>query len=57
MGLQELSIVLLSASIHSVWSLFIKGSRSPLAFNLLQSVPTSALALGLVPFVELGEAF
>jgi drug/metabolite transporter (DMT)-like permease len=46
-----LSIVLLSALIHAVWSVFIKGSRSPLAFNLMQtlwllvcSVPVFALA-------------
>ena len=31
----ELGLVLVSALLHSWWSVAIKGSRDPLAFNLL----------------------
>lgn len=49
----DLSLVLLSALLHALWSLAIKGSASPLGFNLLQLVPTAVVACALpwlVPF-------
>ena len=36
--------MLLSALLHAAWSASIKGSRSPLGFNVLQLVPTFAAA-------------
>jgi drug/metabolite transporter (DMT)-like permease len=47
------AIVLLSALIHAVWSVFIKGSQSPLAFNLIQVIPLCGIFLALLPLVEL----
>lgn len=44
----EVGIVLLSALIHAVWSVFIKGSRSPLAFNVVQALPLALLFLPLL---------
>jgi drug/metabolite transporter (DMT)-like permease len=38
-----LAIVLLSAAIHAVWSVAIKGSQDPLSFNLLQAIPLGIL--------------
>jgi drug/metabolite transporter (DMT)-like permease len=35
----EISLVLSSALLHALWSASIKGSRSPLGFNLLQLAP------------------
>lgn len=49
----ELAIVLLSALIHAVWSVFIKNSRAPMAFNLIQSLPIALLFVVLVFAVEL----
>jgi len=49
----ELGIVLLSALIHAVWSVFIKNSRAPLAFNLIQALPIAVLFVPLVLSVEL----
>lgn len=46
-------LVLLSALIHAVWSLTIKGSRDPLAFNLLQAVPLAIVCLVLPFFADL----
>lgn len=46
-----MAIVLLSALLHSVWSVAIKESRNPLAFNLLQTAlwfPAGALLLATV---------
>lgn len=51
----ELGIVLLSALIHAVWSVAIKGSRAPLAFNLVQSVLLAAVFLALVPIVQFAD--
>jgi drug/metabolite transporter (DMT)-like permease len=44
----ELGIVLLSALIHALWSVVIKGSRAPLAFNLVQAVPISGVFVALL---------
>jgi drug/metabolite transporter (DMT)-like permease len=52
---QDLVLVLLSALLHAVWSLSIKGSSSPLAFNLLQLVPTTLAAAALPWLVPLGD--
>jgi drug/metabolite transporter (DMT)-like permease len=45
----EMAIVLLSALLHAAWSVGIKGSRDPLAFNVLQvlvqALPAAALLL------------
>ena len=46
-----MAIVLLSAVLHALWSVVIKGSRNPLAFNLLQTLlwaPIGALLLASV---------
>ena len=45
--LRELALVLLSALLHALWSVSIKGSRDPLAFNVLQLAPTLAGACAL----------
>ncbi|MEE8581860.1 MAG: EamA family transporter [Myxococcota bacterium] len=55
MSLHELAIVVLSALLHAAWSVSIKGSRDPLAFNVLQTLPNVALAATLVPFVRFDE--
>ena len=55
MGASELAMVLTSAALHAVWSVAIKGSRDPLAFNLLQTLMMAALALVLIPVVALPE--
>lgn len=47
------AIVLLSALIHAVWSIFIKGSPNPLAFNLIQALPLCLIFVTLLPLVEL----
>ena len=47
LSLRELELVLLSALLHAVWSVSIKGSRDPLAFNVLQLAPTLAGACAL----------
>jgi drug/metabolite transporter (DMT)-like permease len=49
------AIVLLSALIHSVWSIFIKGSQSPLAFNLIQVIPMCGIFMAVLPMVELSH--
>jgi len=45
----ELALVVLSAFLHAIWSASIKGSRSPIGFNLLQLGPPVAAAC-LLPF-------
>lgn len=40
----EISLVLVSALLHALWSASIKGSRDPLGFNLLQLAPPLAAA-------------
>jgi len=47
--------VLLSALLHAVWSVSIKGSRDPFAFNVLQLVPPALAALALPWWFPLGE--
>ena len=47
MSPRELALVLLSALLHAVWSVSIKGSRDPLAFNVLQLTTTLAGACAL----------
>jgi drug/metabolite transporter (DMT)-like permease len=54
-GAAELAIVLVSAGLHAFWSVAIKGSGDSVVFNVLQSLLASALALALLPFVELRE--
>ncbi len=51
----ELAIVVLSALLHAAWSVSIKGSRDPLAFNVLQTLPAAAVAAALAPLVNFGE--
>jgi drug/metabolite transporter (DMT)-like permease len=51
----ELSIVVLSALLHAAWSVAIKGSRDPLAFNLLQLIPQALVALALALWIDFGE--
>jgi drug/metabolite transporter (DMT)-like permease len=51
----DLGLVLLSALLHALWSLAIKGSRSPLGFNVLQLVPTAIAACALPWLVPLAE--
>jgi uncharacterized membrane protein len=50
----DLSLVLLSALLHALWSLAIKGSASPLGFNLLQLLPTAVVACALPWLAPLG---
>ncbi|MCZ6463477.1 MAG: EamA family transporter [Proteobacteria bacterium] len=49
----ELGIVLLSALLHAAWSVAIKGSRDPLAFNVLQVLPQAAIAVVLCAWIDL----
>jgi drug/metabolite transporter (DMT)-like permease len=51
----NLAIVLLSALLHSGWSLAIKASRNSLAFNLIQTLAAAALGLGLLALVGTEE--
>lgn len=48
-------MVIASALLHAVWSVAIKGSRDPLAFNLLQTAMMAALGLALTPWVDLSQ--
>lgn len=51
----ELAIVLLSALLHAAWSVSIKGSRDPLAFNALQLAPQMAVAAILFWWIDWNE--
>jgi drug/metabolite transporter (DMT)-like permease len=51
----ELAWVVLSALLHAFWSASIKGSRSPLGFNVLQLAPPAVAACVLPLWVPLGE--
>jgi drug/metabolite transporter (DMT)-like permease len=51
----ELLLVLASALLHAIWSAWIKGSRNPLAFNLLQAFLSVIAALAILPLFELDE--
>jgi drug/metabolite transporter (DMT)-like permease len=53
--LYELGLVLASALLHAWWSVAIKESRDPLAFNLLQLAAPFGLLLLLGPFVSWAE--
>lgn len=55
MSASDLGLVLVSALLHALWSLAIKGSTSPLGFNVLQLVPTAIAACALPWLVPLGE--
>ena len=51
MSATVIALVLVSALLHAVWSASIKGSPSPLAFNVTQTLVTVPLAaLGLLGF-------
>ena len=49
----ELGIVLLSALLHAVWSVAIKGSRDPLAFNILQAGIGAPIGIALLFMMDL----
>lgn len=51
----ELALVVLSALLHAIWSASIKGSRSPLGFNLLQLALPAAAACVLPLWIPLGD--
>ncbi len=55
MSVPEILMVLVSALLHAGWSVAIKGTRSPLAFNLVQTAGMALVALALLPFIELGD--
>ena len=48
MDAPELAIVLLSAALHAVWGVAIKGSRDGLLFNAIQTIAASAVGVGLL---------
>jgi len=48
-------LVLLSALLHAVWSVSIKGSRDPLLFNVLQLAAPFAATLAMLPAIALDE--
>jgi len=47
-----LAIVLVSAAIHALWSMAIKGSGDPLVFNLAQELAPIAVFLVVLPWVD-----
>jgi uncharacterized membrane protein len=53
--LDALALVLASALLHAWWSVAIKDSRDPLAFNLLQLVAPVGLLLLIAPWVTWSE--
>ena len=55
MSVPEIVMVLISALLHAGWSATIKGTRSPLAFNVVQKIGMVALGVALLPFFDLGE--
>ena len=55
----EFGLVLASAALHACWSVWIKESRDPVAFNFLQMLPGALIALGLllaVPSLRIDDA-
>lgn len=55
----EFGLVLASAALHACWSVWIKESRDPVAFNFLQMLPGAVIALGLllaVPSLRVDDA-
>lgn len=55
MSRTELTMVLTSALLHAVWSASVKGSRSPLAFNSVQSGLVFLAAPVVLPLFEWSE--
>ena len=55
MSVPEILMVMCSALLHACWSAAIKGTRSPLAFNVVQKVGMVALGLALLPFFDLRD--
>lgn len=55
MTLQDLALVLLSALLHALWSVWIKSSRDPLSFNLVQGWPVPLALAAVAPWVDFGE--
>ncbi|MGE4651975.1 MAG: EamA family transporter [Myxococcota bacterium] len=53
MASTDLAIVLVSALLHAGWSVAIKGSGDPLAFNVLQWLAFSLVLVGLAPWIDL----
>lgn len=53
MSTAALSLVLVSALLHAIWTASIKESREPLGFNLLQTLPFVPLALAIAAAVDL----
>ncbi len=51
----ELALVLVSALLHAVWSVAIKGARSPLAFGTAQQLAEVPLALVALAFFDLTD--
>lgn len=50
-----IAVVLLSALLHAGWSVAIKQSRDPLAFNLVQAWFAPGVGLALIPWIEFAE--
>ena len=48
MSAHDISVVLISALLHALWSVAIKGSRDPLAFNVLQTLLPLGVGLALL---------
>ena len=53
----ELGLILLSAFLHAVWSVSIKGSRDPMSFNVLQLVAPTLAGCGKTPPVAMHASF
>ncbi len=51
----ELSIVLISAFLHSLWNVATKGSASPMAYLLAIAIVSALGAMAVLPFFELSE--
>jgi drug/metabolite transporter (DMT)-like permease len=51
----ELGLVVLSALLHASWSVLMKRSHDPLAFNVVQGLPTLVGLFAALPFFELRE--
>ncbi len=49
------ALVLISALLHAVWSAAIKGSRNPLAFNILQVLPPILVFVAILPLIPFRE--
>ena len=49
----DLGIVLLSGLLHAIWSVAIKSSRDPLAFNILQAAIGLPIGIALLFMIDL----